>query len=1328
MRGNYSLNRMEAESKIEKLCSSAQWSRWKFQIRVLLNAQELFEVVSGEVRKPVLRKAEGETENEARVRHAKDLQAWKKADGKAQRIIVTALGNQPMLYVMRFDNAHDMWAKLVSVYEQKNDTSVHLLQQKFFCTVMEPGDNIANHISKLEDITQQLKDFNEAIPDSMLMSKILMTLPSNYKHFHSAWESTPVADRTLANLTSRLMVEECRIGLSSISVDDGVGSAMTLKRLKSSGNRDIGNTASKDRSWSVRCFLCKQTGHMKKDCPKYKAKRSANVSTANDDCEAFISVAVFSSAEKSDERWFMDSGATDHMSNKREWFKNFREVDPIPVRVGNGEIIYANGIGDIEIRAYDGISWVKRRLEKVLFVPKIKLNLFSQGTAVDKGLEQISDMIECKFLKNGRTVAVGLRRNKMYEMLFKVATVECKVNVASSVSLKLWHEKLAHQNIKHVQEFLKSIDVKVCESADNFFCDACLYGKQTRKTFKNSATKTNAPGEIIVSDVCGPMQTQSIGGAKYFVVFKDHFSHYRTVRFMKEKSEVQKVLEEYLESVRVDTGCVVKVFRSDNGLEYANSEVESILSKRGIRHHRSVPYTPEQNGSAEREMRTLVEAGRTMIHAAGLSLSLWAEAVNTAVYVLNRTGTSSIVGKTPYELWFGKGVSSYDNFHVFGTHVFTHIPKEKRRKWDVKSQEGKFVGYGENCKAFRVWYPETNKVSVSRDLVFKTQSDFVTTRKSDSDDEHESEVQKKNTQPTTTPTQTQSDKQVESESDSNTSYESVEMDGASPSSGRVLRDRSKMRQPVYLEEDSFKANVCTTENDEPLCYQDAIKSKSSALWKNAMQEEMDSLIKNNTWTMVEKPKDRKVIQNRWVFRVKSKPNGEVDRYKARLVVRGFSQVYGVDYLETFSPVVKYSSIRMILAVAASEKLYLRQFDIKTAFLNGDLSEEIFMNQPDGFEDSTGRVCRLNRSLYGLKQASRCWNKKFSSFLKTFKLVQSESDSCVFINSEKSSKIILAIYIDDGLVAAANKEDIELLLNYLKKEFEITSGPLDCFLGLEIKRFADGAIHVNQSGYARRILAKFRMEECNPLSIPADPHHSMSADDHPAGSSTTKMKFPYREAVGSLMYLATATRPDIAFAISNASRYLEKPEPNHWGAVKRIFRYVQGTSEIGIFFKSVNLIKLCAYSDADYAGDLETRRSTTGYVFHVGSGAVSWCSQRQSVVALSTTESEYIAACQSLKELIWLNRLLREISPSSTSVPKLNIDNQSAIKLIRNPEFHKRTKHIDVKFHFIREKYEDKIFEPCYVGTDDQLADILTKPLSKDKFERFRSLIGLVLKK
>jgi hypothetical protein len=402
------------------------------------------------------------------------------------------------------------------------------------------------------------------------------------------------------------------------------------------------------------------------------------------------------------------------------------------------------------------------------------------------------------------------------------------------------------------------------------------------------------------------------------------------------------------------------------------------------------------------------------------------------------------------------------------------------------------------------------------------------------------------------------------------------------------------------------------------------------------------LKQNQTWTLVEPPKNQQVIDNRWVYKIKRNEGGSVQKYKARLVARGFRQVAGVDYNETFSPVTKFDSIRMILCVAASEKLILRQFDVKTAFLYGNIDEILYMQQPDGYQDGTKRVCKLNRSLYGLKQASRCWNQRFTSVLSRLGLHPTNADACVFTNGDPKNQLILAIHIDDGLIAASRQSEIDKLLQELYQEFEITSNPVGTYLGLQIKRMDDGSIFLHQKVYTENVVQRFRMEHANSVKIPADQYHQMDPEMHTNGDKETDNKL-YRQIIGSLMYLSLGTRPDITYAVNKASQFLENPRKTNWKAAKRIVKYLKGRINHGLYFPVKQEGHVYAFSDADYAGDVTSRKSTTGIVVKLGTAIIAWKSTRQKIVALSTTEAEYVAACQTVKELIWLKLLLLELA-------------------------------------------------------------------------------------
>ena len=396
-----------------------------------------------------------------------------------------------------------------------------------------------------------------------------------------------------------------------------------------------------------------------------------------------------------------------------------------------------------------------------------------------------------------------------------------------------------------------------------------------------------------------------------------------------------------------------------------------------------------------------------------------------------------------------------------------------------------------------------------------------------------------------------------------------------------------------------------TNEEQPTSFQEAVDSASKHMWVKAMQNEMEALQENHTWDIKNLPKNKRAIPCKWVYKMKTNADGSVERYKARLVIKGCSQRKGYDYDQTFSPVAKSGTIRSVLSIAANEGMLLRQFDVSTAFLYGNLEEEIYMEQPEGFNDGTGRVCRLNKSLYGLKQAPRCWNKRFGNFLIRLGFIVNEADPCLYIKENGSNKTILALYVDDGLVASTNQTELFSLMNSLESEFKITHKAASYFLGFEISHRKDGSIKVSQEGYARKILHRFGMSECKPVSTPI-PKESIQSGKVSENDSNQELHFPYRQAVGALMYLMTGTRPDIAYAVGVASRCLENPKPSDVVLVKRIFRYLKGTIDYGIIYKhKFKKGILETFSDADLGGDEQTGRSTTGVVCIYAGGAVTW---------------------------------------------------------------------------------------------------------------------------
>jgi hypothetical protein len=471
-----------------------------------------------------------------------------------------------------------------------------------------------------------------------------------------------------------------------------------------------------------------------------------------------------------------------------------------------------------------------------------------------------------------------------------------------------------------------------------------------------------------------------------------------------------------------------------------------------------------------------------------------------------------------------------------------------------------------------------------------------------------------------------------------------------------------------------------------------------------MNDELQAMAENNVWELIDPPNGARLIQTRWVLRIKRKPDRSIDRFRARLVAKGYTQRAGYDYEETFSPVARFDTVRTLMALATLKSMSVQQFDIKTAFLHGVLTETIYMAQPMGFDDQSGKVCLLNRSLYGLKQSPRCWNEKLTAHLIATGWTESNADPCLFFRNKP--EMFLVVYVDDGLVFYFDNSAIDDFAKQMKTKFESTFGPATCYLGIEINRSKDGQTLLHQDAYARRIVERFELSDANAAVTP------YSNEDRDPDSAPLAADKPYREAVGSLLYLAGCTRPDIAFAVSRASRHLADPTEQDWTAVKRIFKYVLSTYGLGPTYRKTSntASDVLAYSDADFAGCSETRRSTSGVVLLLADAPVIWSSKRQLSVALSTTEAEFIAASEATKEVIWVTGLLTELG-HQIKTPALLIDNLSTVALIDNPLFHQRTKHIDVRYKFVREHAAAGRIKPKHVPATDQCADLLTKGLN-----------------
>ncbi|KAE8670544.1 hypothetical protein F3Y22_tig00112127pilonHSYRG00101 [Hibiscus syriacus] len=1078
---------MATKFDIEKF-NGRNFSLWKLKMKAILRKDMCLAAI-----------------NERPVDFADDIK-WNKMDGNAMANFHLALADEVLSSIEEKKTTKEIWDHLTKLYKA---TSLHnkiVLNRKLY-TLREQ--------EHAELLLQSLPDSYDQLIINLTNSNV----------------TSPVFDNVAAAV---LQEENWRKNKEDRQVNLQQAEALTTMRGRStecgqSSSHKHGRSKSRSKK-NLKCYHCGKKGHLKKDCWSLNKNSNPQGNTANtsDDgdalcCEASTTVE---GRKRFTDTWLIDSGATYHMTSRREWFHQYEPVSGGSVYSCNDHALKIIGVGTIKLKMYDGTIKVVR-------------DVFRGALVVLKG-EKITANL---YMLKGETLLEA----------------EAFVASCSSDSAMLWHQKLGHMSEQGMKVLVEQKLLPGLTKISLPLCEHCITSKQHRLKFNTSNSRGKNVLELVHSDVWQAPVT-SIGRAKYFVSFIDDYSRRCWVYPIKKKSDVFSTFKIFKARVELDSGNKIKCFRTDNGGEYTSEEFDDFCRKEGIKRQFTVVNTHQQNGVAERMNRTLLERIRAMLRDAGLEKSCWAEAVNTACYLVNQAPSTAIELKTPMEMWTGKP-ADYSNLHIFGIIVYVMYNSQEISKLDPKSRKCKFLGYADGFKGYRLWDPTARKINVEKE--------FEQGDSSEAEPAHDEQEPESSEAPTTR----QSDR---------------------------VRRRPNWHSDYVIEGNI--AYCLLTEECEPSTYQEAINNSNASL---------------------------KPIGNKWVFKIKRNGNDQVERYRVRLVVKGYAQKEGIDFNEIFSPVVRLTTVRVVLAMCATLNLHLEQLDVKTAFLHGNLEEEIYMLQPEGFEEEEKKnlVCRLNKYLYGLKQAPRCWYKRFDSFIMCLGYNRLNADPCAYFKrSGDNDFVILLLYVDDILVAGPNKDHIEELKAQMAREFEMKDlGSANKILGMQIHRdISNRKIWLSQKNYLKKILSRFSMQD---------------------------------------------------------------------------------------------------YSD--YAGDLDKSKSTTGYLFKVAGGAVSWVSKLQSVVATSTTEAKYVAATQASKEAIWLKMLLEELGHNQEYV-SLFCDSQSTLHLARNPAFHSRTKHIQVQYHLIREKVEEGTVDMQKIHTKDNIADFMTKAINTDKFTWCRSSCGLFM--
>ena len=1301
----------------EKL-SMDNYIEWKFSMQMYLTGKDLWEIVSG-------------AEVLADTADAEAKLKFKKRSNLALSAIGLGVKKDLQIYVRGCDSPKAAWDSLKNRFQESSLSKKILFRRKLYNTRLESGGDMETHVNELKTISEQLAAVGDPIDEKDLAMILMSSWPKEYNNLITNLETVGEDKLTWPLVRDRCVAEYERRHTKKVESKDEKALNTMHKQYKGNGR------ASHSQHTKVkRCFRCKDTSHVIRDCPKKKdsSNDNANVAAISEQFSDMYALTVDNNI-KPDEHcrsshWWLDSGCSRHMTPLKTDFTRYVKFQkPIHINLADETTILGYGIGDVYIKLFDGSSFIPVVIKNVLFVPKLQRKLLSISDITDKGSIVTFEGNTCTLQMEGKEFLLGQKFGKLWrlycddEECFAVSVDSFK---SKSSSTELWHQRYGHMSDGYL-DILKRKDMVEgfsCEKkGPNTPCEGCIYGKHSRTPFpKQSLRTTHKPLELIHTDVCGPISIPSIGGSRYFITFIDNFSRYTTTYLMKHKDEALSKFKEFVAMSETKFECKVKKVRSDGGGEYCSKVFDDFLKERGTQDERTIPYSPQQNGTAERMNRTLMDKVRSMLYHSNLPLHFWGEALATATYLSNRSPTSTLE-ETPFERWHGTK-PDISNLRVFGCVAYAHIPDEKRKKLDKKSKKCIFVGYPPGKKGYKLFDPITRKMLYSRDVIFVETVFDHSIEKIDEPDEllpaicfgFDTEEEQN------TDVDIYDNERNDNENDETTRDDIRNADDEEVPPRRTKRN---VTAPDFYGEtishrfgkwEQIDVNIASVGMNDPKSYRQAMNGHDSIAWKAATDAEVESLSKNNTWDLVDLPPGKSIVGCKWVLKTKFNADGTLNKRKARLVAQGFSQQHGIDYDEVFAPVVKYTSLRTVFAIANQFDMDIHQMDVKSAYLNGDIDHDIYMKQPEGYIDPENptKVCKLNKGLYGLKQGARLWNEKIDGYLKSHGFVSSDADPCIYVKVNEGKILIIALYVDDTILASNCNKMLLSAKEMLHRKFEMSDlGEVKSILGMSIDRNREkGILYINQKSYFEEILRNFGMEDCKPVSTPMEPGKQFEkTPDDKDGVDTQR----YQSIIGSLIYASIATRPDLSVTVSRLSQHMSKPNEDHWAAIKRVLRYLKGTLDFGLIFKRTENFELIGYSDADWAGDIETRKSTSGYVFLLGGNPISWTSKKQPIVALSTTEAEYIALCLATQESVWLRQLLSHLKQKPNGPTIINEDNQGTICISKNIRNHSRTKHIDIKYHYIRECIQQGLISMKYCETKIMVAHIFTKGLAKPGF-------------
>lgn len=913
----------------------------------------------------------------------KALEEAKLKDLKAKNYLFQSIDKTILKTITQKETSKQLWDSMKVKHQggaRVKRAQLQRLRKSFEILEMKIGETVACYFGRVMETTNDMKNCGENIDDVKIVEKILRSLTENFNFVVcSIEESKDIDSLTVDELQASLQIHESKV-TEKKSEEQVLKVENEPRGARGRGNwrgrssyRGRGRGRSYVNKSAIDCFNCGKLGHYSFECTE-----KANYAEFDEEEELLLMAHADMSKTEGKRVWFLDSGCSNHMTGEKSWFTELKEDFKHSVRLGNNSRLAVEGKGNIRIEV-EGITQV---ITDVYYIPNLTSNLLSIGQLQEKKLKFIIENGSCRIYhrQRGLIVETKMTMNRMFLIYAKGKSVSEKcLKVEEEDLASLWHRRLGHLNNMSIQTMQKKQLVKGLPDMKNEekVCTVCNVGKQQRGKFpKKSKWRATEKLELIHTDLCGPVTPTSQSGKRYLMVLVDDYSRKTWIYFLTKKSEAFETFKVFKNLVEKEAKTVIRGLRTDRGGEFCSDKFNQFCKDNGIKRQLTAAYTPQQNGVAERRNRTIMNMVHCLLSEKELPRFLWPDAARWTAHILNRSLTKAVKGSVPEERWTGtKPTISY--FRVFGSVAHVHIPVQKRIKLDDRSHKCILLGVSEESKAYRLYDPVSKKITISRDVIFEEGAKWdwnLNTSKQEGlvwgDD---GAAEGNETDDEADPATAETEAEVETEEVEETPRDVVQVNEPGEQSRRARR------QPVWMEncvsgeevsdEDALINFALYVSNDDPIFFQDAEREER---WREAMRVEIKSIEKNLTWELVDLPPQAKKIGVKWVYKTKLNGEGKVERCKARLVAKGYSQTAGIDYTEVFAPVARWDTIRSLLALAAQRGWCVFQLDVKSAFLYGELKEEVYVDQPEGFikAGEEDKVYRLKKALYGLKQAPR----------------------------------------------------------------------------------------------------------------------------------------------------------------------------------------------------------------------------------------------------------------------------------------------------------------------------------------------------------------------